>query len=87
MKNPQLKLKKYRESKGVSQRQLAQNLGIGQGYISKIENGLESPTIRMLYRIAYELEICPHMLLPCTIYCKKDNNCECEVCTNENSNI
>lgn len=73
-KNPQLNLKHYRELKGISQKKLAEKLSISQGYISEIEKGVKSPTIRMLYDIADALEICPHMLLSSTIYCK-ENNC------------
>ncbi len=67
-------MKNIRENKGISQRQLAKKLNISQGYISSIENGKKSPTIRMLYRIANALEICPHYLLPVTIYCS--NTCK-----------
>lgn len=74
-KNPQLNLKYYRGIKGISQKQLAHKLNISQGYISEIEKGIKSPTIRMLYEIANALEICPHVLLPVTIYCTKENKC------------
>lgn len=74
-KNPQLNLRYYREHKGISQKQLAHKLNISQGYISEIEKGIKSPTVRMLYEISYALEICPHVLLPVTIYCTKENKC------------
>lgn len=74
--NPQIKLKECREIKNISQKKLAEKLCISQGYISEIEKGLKSPTVRMLYKIANALEICPHMLLSSTIYCKK-NSCKC----------
>ncbi len=67
-KNPQLNLRYYRKRKRISQKQLAYKLNISQGYISEIEKGIKSPTIRMLYEIAHALEICPHVLLPVTIY-------------------
>ena len=73
--NPQLNLKYYREIKGISQKNLSEKLGISQGYISEIEKGLKSPTVRMLYKFAESLEICPHVLLPVTIYCTKENKC------------
>lgn len=72
--NPRLSLKEIRKSKGISQKSLAKKLNMSQGYISEIEKGLKSPTVRMLYKIANALEICPHVLLPVTIYCK-ENNC------------
>lgn len=74
-KNPQLNLKYYREIKGISQKKLSEKLGISQGYISEIEKGIKSPTVRMLYEISSALEICPHVLLPVTIYCNKENKC------------
>lgn len=70
MNNPKINLKYYRELKGLSQRQLAKKLNISQGYISSIENGKKSPTIRMIYRIAKALKICPRLLLPCIIKCR-----------------
>jgi len=87
IKNPELNLKYYRKNKGISQNQLAQILSIGQGYISKVESGIESPTVRMLYRFADALEICPRLLLPCIIECKDRNKCECELRINEDSNL
>lgn len=87
-----IKLIYYRKEKGVSQKELARTLKITQGYISKIENGIESPTIRMLYRFAAALQICPRLLLPCIIKemeCNDKNfkRCECELNLNENSYI
>lgn len=79
MKNPQINLKYYREIKSISQKELAKNLGITQGYISKVENCIESPTVRMVYRFADALGICPLLLLPCIIECKDRNKCECEL--------
>ncbi len=69
MNNPKISLKYYRELKGLSQRQLSVKLNISQGYISSIESGKKSPTVRMIYRIASILEICPRLLLPCIIKC------------------
>ncbi|CAI3547698.1 helix-turn-helix domain-containing protein [Clostridium neonatale] len=86
MTNPKLNLEECRKKKNISQKQLAKKLHISQGYISEIEQGLKSPTIRMLYRIANTLEICPHMLLSGTIYCKR-NNCTMEDLRNESSNL
>lgn len=79
MKNPKIELKYYREIKKLSQKDLARKLEITQGYISKVENGIESPTIRMLYRFAESLEICPRLLLPCIIENKEKFKCECEL--------
>lgn len=80
-------LKYYRELKGISQKELAKVLEITQKYISKVENRIESPTVRMISRFTDALEICPRLLLPCIIeYKYKDkNNYVCEVIINESS--
>lgn len=86
MKNPIIELRKYREIKNISQKKLALKMNITQGYISKIENGIESPTLKMIYRFANALEICPRLLLPCcVINCKEHTNCNYGGSINENS--
>lgn len=85
--NPGIKLKHYRELKGISQGELARQIQTSQGYISEIEKNLKSPTIRMLYQFAHALEICPRLLLPCIIKSKENFNCECELNCNDSSNI
>jgi transcriptional regulator with XRE-family HTH domain len=87
MNNPELKLKHYREIQGISQTELAKRIETTQGYISKVEKGIESPTVRMLYQFAHALEICPRLLLPCIIENKENFKCECELNCNENSNL
>lgn len=77
--NPEIKLKYYREFKGISQKELARKIQTSQSYISEIEKNIKSPTIRMLYHICEVLEICPNLLLPCIIKCKDGNKCECEL--------
>ena len=74
MINPYLNIKEYRQFKGISQKKLSKKLKMSQGYLSEIESGKKSPTVRMLYRIANALEICPHMLLSSTMYCI-ENKC------------
>lgn len=78
-KNPALNLKYHRELKGFSQKELAEKIQTSQGYISEVEKNAKSPTIRMLYKFAHALEICPRLLLPCIIEYKDKNNCECEL--------
>lgn len=85
MKKIIIDLKYYRERKELSQNKLAKILKITQGYISKIENGIESPTVTMLYRFADALEICPRLLLPCIIEYRNEN--ECELNLYEDSNL
>lgn len=67
-----INIEKYRKMKFISQNQLAKKIGISQSYLSAVERGLKSPTLRMLYRIAEELNICPRLLIECTIEC---SNC------------
>lgn len=86
-KNPEIKLKYYRELMGISQKALAKRIQISQGYISEIEKNIKSPTIRMLYRFADALEICPRLLLPCIIDNEEKTNCDCGEITNDSSNI
>ena len=43
---------KARKSQNLTQKQLAELVGIDQGDISKLENGLRNPTIQLLKRIA-----------------------------------
>lgn len=82
-----IRLKYYRELKGVSQGELAKKVDTSQGYISEIEKNLKSPTLRMLYHFAEALEICPRLLLPCIIESKENFKCDCELNVNDNCNI
>lgn len=78
--NPKINLKFYRESKNISQVKLAKSLGITQGYISDIESGKKSPTLRMLCKISNALKVCPRMMISCTVDCEKcdkDVKCNC----------
>ena len=53
---PQL-LRKVRTDKGLSQEELADLAGLHRTYISQIERGLKSPSLRSLEQIANGLEI------------------------------
>ncbi|NEZ46118.1 helix-turn-helix transcriptional regulator [Clostridium niameyense] len=74
-----INIEKYRKMKFISQNQLAKKIGISQSYLSAIERGLKSPTLRMLYRIAEELNICPRLLI-----CSETNCNECKYNTDIN---
>ena len=56
MNNPEMdvirSMIKARKSQNLTQKQLAELVGIDQGDISKLENGLRNPTIQLLKRIA-----------------------------------
>ncbi len=53
------KLREFREQRGLSQVELADMVGIGQGYISKIENGSVNVTLEKLLLIAKALRVEP----------------------------
>ncbi|MBN1050298.1 helix-turn-helix domain-containing protein [Clostridium botulinum] len=52
-------LKKIRNSKGLTQHQLANISGISQSYISEIENTLKIPTLDIVERLANALQVHP----------------------------
>ncbi len=45
----------YRKNKKMTQKQLAEKLGVSQMMVSKLENGGFNPTVKLLNRIAYAL--------------------------------
>lgn len=51
-----IKVKQARIRKGLSQMDLAFDLGLDQNYISKIENGKVNISIESLYKICYYLD-------------------------------
>lgn len=56
-------IKSIRTNKSLSQFNLAQRAGISQSFLSDIESGQKSPTLRSIYKISKALEISPGMLL------------------------
>ena len=50
-------LKKTRENKGISQEQLAFKADLHRTYISQLERGLKSITVKTLFKITESLEI------------------------------
>ncbi|MCL1866808.1 MAG: helix-turn-helix domain-containing protein [Oscillospiraceae bacterium] len=50
-------IKRFREEKGISQEVLSGLAVIDRSHLSKIELGLRSPTVTVLYKIARALEI------------------------------
>lgn len=53
-------IKKYRLERGYSQVEFAEMVGFSVDYISLIENGKRSPSLKSLFKIAdaLELDIC-----------------------------
>ena len=74
MNNPELdairSMIKARKSQNLTQKQLAELVGIDQGDISKLENGLRNPTIQLLKRIADSM----NMTLKIEFIPKQQNN-------------
>lgn len=57
------KIKKIRESKNLSQEEVAKKASMERKHLSDIENAQQNFTLRTLYKIANALEICPSELL------------------------
>lgn len=62
-------LKYWRKKKNLTQVQLATLLYTSVGYIYELESGKKAPSLKMLYDIAEELDVCPKDLLECN--CKR----------------
>ena len=56
-------IRRFRESKGVSQEVLSGLAGLDRTHYSKIERGLRSPTIETFFKIAHALGVEPHQLM------------------------
>ena len=54
-----LALRQLREEKGVSQEQFAFEAGLDRSYMSMVERGLRSPTMRTVLRFAETLGVRP----------------------------
>lgn len=57
MEDYRLVLKRKRESLGLSQHKLAEQLGITQTFLSEIERGRKNPSLEQFFRICGALEI------------------------------
>lgn len=71
-----LLIRKFRVLRGMTQSDLAKKSKVKQSYISQLERNIpshKSPTLRVVFRIALALEICPHILVQYNTDC--DGNC------------
>ena len=57
MQNYRLHFKDKREQLGLSQHQLARQLGITQTFLSEIERGRKNPSLEQFFRICEALDI------------------------------
>lgn len=58
-------LYEIRRKKGLSQLELSKRSGVSYGYISELENGIKSPTIDTICKLAKALECRPEDLFRC----------------------
>ena len=58
-----VKIKKYREARRVSQKELAKRIGVSTARVSNWEAGINRPDVDMLAAICRALEISPSELL------------------------
>lgn len=56
-------LKKIRTAKGMSQGDIAKELGVSRGYLSNIEHGKMNPTLSTIVKLSGVLKISPDTLL------------------------
>ena len=56
-------IRRIRVDKGLSQEKLAIDSGVDRSYVSRLERGLENPTVAMLDRMAKALDVTVNELL------------------------
>ena len=56
-------LKFYRQKAGISQIELCIQINVTEEYVSKIERGIRTPSLKRLFKIAEVLNIEPYLLL------------------------
>ena len=76
-------LRKIRLEKKITQKKLANKLGVTQPYISELEYGLRYPKLDLVGKIAKILEVCPKELI--NFHCYDNNNDVCFTCTIKNT--
>ena len=62
----ELNIKQIRRRRRMTQRELANKVGISQSYLSLIENGVytnKKPTLNLIEDVAQALEVCPISLI------------------------
>lgn len=56
-------IKTLREERGLSQQELADYSEVDRTYISDLERGLYSPSLKTIYKLAEILKLKPHELI------------------------
>lgn len=67
------RLKQLREEKGLSQTQIADELGISRGSVSFYENGDRTPDIDILVKVCSSFDVSPEYMLGMS-NCRKNDN-------------
>jgi transcriptional regulator with XRE-family HTH domain len=57
------RIRALRSSRGISQAELARAAGLSRGYLSRVEIGMQSPTLEVIERLAAALKVRPADLL------------------------
>lgn len=61
------RIRKYREEKGINQKQLAELIGVSNGRVSNWEQGINRPDADILAEICKALDVSPSLLLGVTL--------------------
>lgn len=61
------RIKKARKEKNMSQKELAEKIGVSASMIGQYENGLRNPKIETVQRIASVLDVNPYLLISSNI--------------------
>ena len=56
-------VRQLREEKGWSQEEFAAEVGLHRTYVSGIERGVRNPTVKIVAKLAKQLDVRPHQLL------------------------
>lgn len=57
-------VQRHRLEQGISRKQLAERIGIGDSHFGKMEEGYQPFTVLQLHDIAHELDVCIDELVP-----------------------
>lgn len=58
-----VRIKQYREAKGLSQEKLGELIDTSNRHLSKVETGVKYPSLELIIKIANALDITPDLLL------------------------
>lgn len=73
------RIRKYREELGISQKQLAEQIGVSNGRVSNWEQGINRPDADMLAKLCCSLKVSPSSLLGVKLYQDELNDTEWKI--------